>query len=78
MPDQLYSEKQLREYYLTLQKELEKSIDVDNQPVPIQNRVRSYLVTLLKGNQKLREIPKVLKDKISRELRFLAVDRELS
>lgn len=40
--------------------------------------MRSYLVTLLKGNQHIREIPKDLKGKIGRELRLLAIDRSLT
>lgn len=35
-------------------------------------------MTLLKGNQHIREIPKDLKGKIARELRLLAVDRSLT
>lgn len=37
-----------------------------SDPGPIKTSLKSYLVTLLKGNQHLREVPKNIKGKLAR------------
>ena len=71
-------ESSLKDYYQKLHKGLEDLLALDQQSSSIKNRTKSYLVTLLKGNQHIREMPKDLKGRAARELRLLAVDRSLT